>query len=431
MSLGMPYTLTLSYRRPAQFVFEHKRSLPNGSVATKRFVVNDKELFETVSTAPDRYTHQVQPTFKGYTLQMDAFQVECDVKIALVPLLLDHEVDVSAAMMKDADAVSVGDPGVIDGVPTETVEITRGGDDLILSIGKQDHLLRKLASQPGKPSQSAEPPFSLTETGVTANPKLADATFQFVPPPNTVKVERLPRGAGADPLAVAIMRKMYDAYEALHTYSGSMRLSLRGMDGEMNTVCRAGFLLEKPAKINFITHTDQRTLRAICDGATLWVTSTSDDAHYAQIPLASDPDNQRWLLSTFGGSPGYGAEMSQWMPSTLLGTSGRAADTEDWRLAGKGAVNGEPVDTVTLRESTEDPSDYMVETLAVGSRDHLLRQVITEYFQKGASQSKEVETYSDIWINQSLPSSLFQFTPPSSMRPVPEASQLALPVRRK
>ncbi len=87
-------------------------------------------------------------------------------------------------------------------------------------------------------------------------------------------------------------------------------------------------------------------------------------------------------------------------------------------------INGEPAETVALRQPLGSGSNYSVLTLAISRRDHLLQRVTTETHQSGQPVEQEFDTFTEVKSNPALPASLFLFTPPPGSRPVPVASQL-------
>lgn len=107
------------------------------------------------------------------------------------------------------------------------------------------------------------------------------------------------------------------------------------------------------------------------------------------------------------------------MPEVAVG-AGMSAAGHGFQTGGPAILDGEPVDTVLL-EQTSGYTDGALGpdkslgtlTLWISRRDHLLRQIRQEWRQKGG-QSVTTETYTDVKTNPVLPLSTFVFTPPAN-----------------
>ncbi len=87
----------------------------------------------------------------------------------------------------------LGEPGVVDGEPVDTVTLQRGGgtsdryDLLTLAISRRDHLLRQVSEDTREGTQPLSRQ-SETYTGIQKNPALPASLFVFTPPPGSIAV---------------------------------------------------------------------------------------------------------------------------------------------------------------------------------------------------------------------------------------------------
>lgn len=145
---------------------------------------------------------------------------------------------------------------------------------------------------------------------------------------------------------------------------------------------------------------------------------------HLKLPLQVDTGNIAYNLSNFGDLPSYGGGQQLFVPQAISGWNEMPAAGYDWKLGTPKEINGEPVETVTLRQPFSNSSDYSVMPLAISHSDHLLGRVTTETHQNSQPVQQEFDTFTGVKLNPVLPASLFTFIPPPGSRSVPVASQL-------
>jgi len=108
--------------------------------------------------------------------------------------------------------VLVAGAGVVDGEPVDVVRVTppaRAGSPrmtLTLSIGRRDHLLRRLAESAPASAHGGKMAHTETVTSLTADPRLTARDFAFTPPPGATRQRQAARQASPpmhDPRLVA------------------------------------------------------------------------------------------------------------------------------------------------------------------------------------------------------------------------------------
>ncbi|MDQ2686256.1 MAG: DUF2092 domain-containing protein [Armatimonadota bacterium] len=106
-------------------------------------------------------------------------------------LIIDDGFLTKLSSMPELNSLTLGPEGTTDGVPTQTVifawKDAPGESVFTFSIGKSDHLLRRVNMACRIPGKAAKVIKVEKNSHVQANPKLDAATFDFTPPPgNTV-----------------------------------------------------------------------------------------------------------------------------------------------------------------------------------------------------------------------------------------------------
>ena len=447
-SMGMPYEMSLAYQRPGRMAADVTHHF-GGKSSVSHLLLDGKALY-VGSSESGRYTRRTQPQ-TNYTLWQDALIIREDVKFPIIMGMLEQGGDEAKAITRTEPGTTMrlGPPAVADGVPVDTViaesHNAEGNGTVVWQIGHTDHLLRRYTED----SQGLhQDPTHVSQTflNVRANPALPDSAFVFTAPPGAAVTDERPSGADADPAAVALVAKTYAAYHALTSFSCSMEMTLHGPTYGPNGLSiatspvldRATYAIQKPYSA-LITRTGTAgSSRAVCDGTTLYVTTTEPNGgrmrapggihalpdRYLKIPIQDAGGNVAYNLANFGGLPSYGGSQQLFVPQAILGWEVMPAAGYDWKLGTPGEIGGEPVDTVTLREGERNSSDYSVLTLAISRSDHLLRRVTNEYHQSGQPVQQEFDTFTSVKANPVLPASLFRFTPPPGSLPVPVASQL-------
>ncbi len=448
-NMGMPYEMSLTYQRPGRMVADITHHY--GDKAQHSHLLLDGQALYLSSDAEPAQVSRVTTPMKNYNLWEDAFIIREDIKFPLVMDLLEQSDDIAKALTQahPGTTISLGVPGMVDGVPVETIleRTSRNGSDFTgtFQIGQADHLLRRI-TQDGTATYQNPTHMSQTFLHVRANPVLPASTFVFTAPTGATVTDEHPAGADADPAAVKLLTRMYAAYAALKSFSCDLEVSLHGPSYGPNgmtiattpNVSQATYAVQKPNRV-FLTRTGSvGTTQAVCDGTTLYVTTTEPNGEnarfrhadalpdrYLKLPLQADPGNVAYNLSTFGGLGSYGSGGQQrFMPQAVLGWDVWPADGYDWKLGPTSEVNGEPVDIVTLREGELNDANYSIMTLAISRDDHLLRQVTTEYHDASQPVQQEFDTFTDVQINPALPASMFVFTPPPGSQAVPLAADL-------
>lgn len=446
-ALGMPYEMSLAYQRPGQMTADITRHF-GGKTVVGHLLLDGKALYVSSSGLPSRTTRATRPQ-TNYSLWEDALVIREDVKFPLVMQMLEQGGPLARALARPGLSATLGPPATLDGVPVDTVVIkTTSAQDTaeaVWQIGRRDHLLRRYAEDTHPLHQDSRHT-SQTFLHVRANPVLPASLFVFNAPPGVTVSEDHPGGAAADPAATALVAGMYAAYDALGSFSCRLEVTLhgpsygpRGMTITTSPIIgRAAYAIQKPARALVTRTSSSGTSQAVSDGTTLYVTTTEPNdaaAHsptlralpgvYLKLPLQADPGNIAYNLANFGGLGNYGGGGQQlFVPQALLGWKVMPADSYDWKTGPAGDVNGEPVDTVTLRRGSANDTGYSIMTLALSRHDHLLRQVTTEYHNGTEPAQQELETFTDVRANPILPASLFVFNPPPGSHSVPVASQL-------
>ncbi len=451
-ALGMPYEMSLTYQRPVQMALDITHHY-GGKPVLAHLLLDGKALYVSSSGVPHRYTRQTQPE-RNYTLWQDALIIHEDVKFPIIMQMLEQGDEFAKGLttVRPGETITLGPPGTADGVLVDTVIMktrnAQGTGMEVWQIGHADHLLRRCTED----SQSLhQDPFHTSQTflNVRANPVLPASTFVFAAPPGATMADEQPGGANADPAAVALLTKMYAAYDALKSFSCSLEVNLHGPSYGPNgmtittspVIGRATYAIQKPYRA-LVTRTNPAGVsRAVSDGKTLYVTTTEPNgeaAHhpptralpgrYLKLPLQVDAGNIAYNLANFGGLGDYGGSGQQlFVPQALLGWKVMPANGYDWKIGPPGEVKGEPVDTVSLRRGHANDTSYSVIRLAISQSDHLLRQVTREFHNGDQPVQQEFDTFTDVKVNPILPASLFVFTPAPGSQPVPVASQLTAP----
>jgi len=449
-NLGMPYRLTLTYARPDRVALEVVR--PEEGTPTAIHIVSDGTSYSASNSRyPKRYLKTVPP--KAGTALDEAMR-RADIKFALVPDLIEHGGALIGRLTDGTGGtLRLGHPAVLDGVAVDTLLMESSGPGYhstgFFQIGHSDHLLRRSSSTDENTGQPAVTT-TQTFTDVRADATLTASAFAFTPPPGAAGAV----AAGAetpDPKAVALVARMYAAYNALHSFSCTMRSvqsypvhDAKGSSlGMRSSTSGATYIVQKPSKIAFTRTSRLGTARAVCDGKTLYAVTDEDksgsEEWHAHPPYlvkpapAGMPWNDSLTLARFGGLPDYTAtDVRDWMPEVAVGIDFLPAKGGYGFRVGKPALlGGQPMDVVVLHEQSAyeggiPDTTRRTLTLWISRRDHLLRQV-SEEWARPEGVSRSVETYRNVKADPALPPSTFTFTPPAGGRAVDTAEALMPP----
>jgi outer membrane lipoprotein-sorting protein/peroxiredoxin len=179
----MNQTLTLSYRKP-----QSARITVTGSSGPLAQFVSDGKTLTVYNVRLKLY--------KQDRLRPDAPIIPFVFSQAdgLLPRLLARPDSITRFLTEPGASARMGTPAQVSGVPTDTVLLTlplANGPTTVLtfSLGRGDHLLRRLSQTQTDFSVGSMQTSSQTETltHLTSNPALLAAAFVFSPPPGTHK----------------------------------------------------------------------------------------------------------------------------------------------------------------------------------------------------------------------------------------------------
>ena len=405
---GMPYRMTLAYARPAQVSLEVRRA---GHTPEMRRIVSDG-LHLSVSAMGTSNLYWKRPLTKARTV-LDQALGEGGVKTSFAALFLEHG-DLMAGSVT-GQSLTLGPPDVAEGVPVDTllmrsVSPEGGRSQSTFQISRADHLLRRVTETdqwPGRPTET----WTETFTQVQANPTLPPSSF--APPPGAQTRDE--DGTVNDPKATALVARMYAAYDALKTFSCTVRTQTARDSFE------ADYVIQRPNKIAFTRRSRLGLTRVVSDGKTLFGMTTEGMAgaqdylarpRYLRIPAPGVAGwNDRMTLAHFGGLHDYrGADQLDWVPEAALGI--QLLPSEDGRgfhLGRPDVLDGEPVDVVLVGQNAT--------TLWISRRDHLLRRVRQQKLDAEGGGAT-TETYTQVKADPRLAMSVFVFRPPAGGTPV-------------
>jgi thiol-disulfide isomerase/thioredoxin len=176
-------TLTLSYRKP-----QSARITVAGSSGPIAQFVSDGKTFTVYNVRQKLYK---QDRFRSDAPIIPFVFSQAD---GLLPRLLARPASIARFLTEPGASARMGTPGQVSGVPTDTVLLTlpfANGPTTVLtfSLGRGDHLLRRLAQTQTDFSEGLVRTSSQTETltHLTSNPALLAAAFVFSPPHGTHK----------------------------------------------------------------------------------------------------------------------------------------------------------------------------------------------------------------------------------------------------
>ena len=224
----------------------------------------------------------------------------------------------------------------------------------------------------------------------------------------------------ADPIdkykaARFILDKTVESYAKLQSFSCTLQVddSGAGIDSQSHS----SIVIERPGHAAIKTVEVSGTYTAVTDGKKLDVLLPRSLGGYEETFVANDARAiQKAIVSAHAPSVCVSLLTESRNPLTsILGIDSTL------ELAGTASVDG--VDVQELVGKPKIGAGKSV-TLMIGVSDHLLRRVIIETDEPGAT-TKHIETYTDVRVNPVLPSNAFAF---ERMTPVSVDRSAVLPV---
>lgn len=210
------------------------------------------------------------------------------------------------------------------------------------------------------------------------------------------------------PAALEAVQRMRDAYLGLNGLSATIRVDLPS--GDKDGIVTE-FTYQSPNRFFASRKASGREARAVSDGKTLWVTSSTVKERYLQTEAQPSRFGVSRQIIDYMKGAGFHTLVD------LLNGDPLLPDGEGLRsltLEESPPLNG--VQTVNVRAVIRTfGTQKEVITLRIGKTDHLLREMTV-----GAVSvtEKVVETYTNLKPNPTPPSSLFTFTPPPGAQAV-------------
>lgn len=447
------YQLALTYAQPDRVRIEVTRG-EGEDKSNLHIASDDTNYFAFNSKSPKRYLKTTPPTGKGKSALSKALG-DVNIQSNLLMVFLEHGdlmlQEFTGPKSSESMKLSLGKPDTLDGVAVDTILTQSGNSEyhytVSIQVGRDDHLIRRIQTTEGKAGQLQMTIQTFTDIRVNFTPDVS--VFSFKPPMGAVAMTP-PGTTKSDAKAVALMSRMYAAYNTLNSFSCTVKAEAikptRDRQGNV-TMQRfpgeASYQFQQPNKIAFSRTNRQGTARAICDGQTLYAMTDEDkegtEEWQAQprylkraAPASDIPWNDKIMLARFGGMRQYGFTGHLGvMPEVVLGVNNMPAEDYGFQVGTSTVLGSEPVDVVTVVQQSNTlggiPSDdKMILTLWISQRDHLLRQVKREWMLPDGSDV-EVETYTDVIANPELPASTFKFTPPANAIAVEDVEALYPP----
>lgn len=203
--------------------------------------------------------------------------------------------------------------------------------------------------------------------------------------------------------ALALLRQMGQAYQALPSYSGAVKVE-EGKAGGAARVSSGTIQWQRPNKFAVKFSGPTGSMSAASDGATLFASTTTDKTRFTKSAALKD---ESALSAALSGS----SADSLLLPNLLGGKSliellGLEGDKNTTTLALGRAdkIGGEAVDVVIATQPGKGGLDSTQFAFAMGQADHLLRQVKMSVGGNGRPfAARATETLSDIKAGDGAP----------------------------
>ena len=176
------HKVTLSFHRPGQA----RVAIADKTGPLAQFTDDGKNL--TVYSVRDKkYMRQDPPTGPSAIAEV------LGQSGTLLATLLARPAVLTRILVRPGVQVAGAGVGIVDGVPVDVVTVTppaRAGSPqltLTLSIGRRDHLLRRLAESTPASTHGGKVAHTETVTSLAADPRLTARDFAFTPPPGAKK----------------------------------------------------------------------------------------------------------------------------------------------------------------------------------------------------------------------------------------------------
>lgn len=244
------------------------------------------------------------------------------------------------------------------------------------------------------------------------------AYAQDVPPPPAPPVIETPGAKDApaptfepvDAKAIELINQSAEIYKNLKAYSDVV--------SEGDATSRVAW--QKPNKVSIKTIFDksapQNDSTLVSDGKSIWLKLKDDPTHYFKIPF--DKGQLNYYLNKNGVRSFISAVLPE-NPAVVLSIlvstdkSPRAPKVAKAKLT-ETTFENIPVDEVQVEIVANDPSLKMSASVTIdfGKEDHLIRKV---HIEEGTDMKRE-EIHRDVKASDSLPASLFNYTPSDNVK---------------
>ena len=221
--------------------------------------------------------------------------------------------------------------------------------------------------------------------------------------------------------ALALLKQMGQAYQALPSYSGAIKVE-EAKVGEAARVSSGTIHWQRPNTFALKLSGPSGSMSAFSDGATLFASTTTDKTRFTK---SAAPKDESALASALAGS----SAASLLLPTLLGGKNlvdllGLESDknTTSLALGRADKMGGEAVDVVIATQPSAGGLGSTQFAFALGQVDHLLRQVKVSTGGDGRPFTvRATETLSDIKAGAQapeLPAETFAWTAPEGAEEV-------------
>ncbi|HET6384553.1 MAG TPA: TlpA disulfide reductase family protein [Armatimonadota bacterium] len=208
-----------------------------------------------------------------------------------------------------------------------------------------------------------------------------------------------------DAAVLQLLQDMTKAYQGITSYSDTIRFTDGGTGPD---TARTMVYYQEPNNLSAETMVGPDKVRAVCDGAHLFVSDTRDKSQY--LKLDAPPAGFAMLGAVkaahinFGLLPYLFGGVNPLGPFSAVVTSLKVDDP--------GMVDGVPVNVID-GDINPDPGVTGKLFIAIGRDDHLLRRVTIKILSPAAQASTLTETHSVKTGAGAIPAGAFSFTPPA------------------